>query len=132
MELLVTFAIVATLAAVAVPAYSKYRIRGKVATMVAAGSAAEMTVVNDYFNQGYNLSTINYANNSQPFVTPSSVFISSIAISAGVITVTGNTSELGGRAINITLTPTVVNNDFTWVCSTSSTYFEYAPDECRH
>ena len=131
-ELLITIAILAALAVVGVPTYSKYRVRSKVATMFAAAGSAEFAVSNDYFNQGYKLSTINYANNAQPFTTPSSTVISSISISAGIITITGNTAELGGRTINLVITPVVANNDITWYCSTnSSAYSEFVPTACR-
>lgn len=132
-ELMVTFAIVAALAIIGVPAYSKYRVRTKVATMFAAAGAAQFAVANDYYNQGYTFSTIAYANNSQPFTTPQSSAISSIAISAGIITVTGNSADLGGRTINLIFTPSITNNDITWACATSSsTYFEFVPLSCQH
>jgi len=132
-ELMVTLAIVAALAIIGVPAYSKYRVKTKVATMFAAAGAAQLAVTNDYYNQGYTFSTISYANNSQPFTTPSSSVISSIAISAGIITVSGNSAELGSRGINLVFTPSVSNNDITWLCSTNSTaYFEFVPVSCQN
>lgn len=101
--------------------------------MFAAASAAELAVTNDYFNQGNSFSGIAYSNGSQPFTTAQSTVISSIAISAGVITITGNTSELGGRAINLVFTPSVANSDITWACTTSSsTFFEFVPAACQN
>ena len=133
LELLVTFIIVAVLVVIGVPTYSKYRVRSKVATMFAAAGAAELAVTNDYFNQGNSFSGIAYANGSQPFTTAQSTIISSIVISAGVITITGNSTELGGRAINLVFTPSVVNNDISWACNTSSsTFFELVPAACQN
>lgn len=132
-ELVVVFAIIATLAIIGVPVYSKYRVRANVANMFGAAGAAQLAIANDYFNQGYTFSNSNYANGSQPFTTSQSTVISSIAISSGVITITGNASELGARSINLIFTPSVSNNDISWACATnSSSYFEFVPDSCQH
>jgi type IV pilus assembly protein PilA len=131
-ELLVTFGIIVILAVIGVPTYTKYRVRAKVATMVGSASAAEFAISNDYFNEGYTFANSTYSSGSQPFLVPNNNFVSSIAVTTGTITVTGNSSELGGRAINLTLVPTVTENNITWTCHSSSTFFDYVPDECRN
>lgn len=131
-ELLVTVAIIAALAVIATPAYSKYRIRAKVALMVAAATPAKLAIQNDYFNENYTFANSDYTANSQPFVTDNTDLISSIAVNNGVITVTGNSAELGGRAIVLEFDPTVTNNDISWTCKTSSTFFDFMPLECQN
>lgn len=133
LEMIAVVIILALAATVSVSSYSKYRIRTKVNSMFSASSAAQLAVVNDYFGQGYSSFTgISYAAGSQPFVISPSNFISTIAIVNGVITITGNSTNLGGRAINMTLTPSVSNNEIRWTCSVSSTYWEFAPKECQN
>ncbi len=131
-ELLVAFAIVAIIAVIAIPTYSKYRLRSKVASMVAAASAAEFAVANDYFNQGYTFDKTNFEPESQPFLIPPSDVISSMEVEKGWVRIYGNPAELGGRTINFVFEPTVVNNDITWTCYVSSLYFDLAPEECRN
>jgi len=131
-ELLVTIGILIALTMVAVPSYSNYRIRAKVAAMINAASAAELAVANDYFNQGYTFSNSNFAANSQPYLTSEYNFITSITVTNGIITVTGDPDNLGGRQINLVFTPTIVNNNITWTCSVASTFFDFVPANCKN
>lgn len=131
-ELLVTLSIMIGLTMIAVPSYSNYRIRAKVAAMVSAASAAELAVANDYFNQGYTFSNTDFAANSQPFLTSEYNFITSITVTNGIITVTGNPDNLGGRQINLVFTPNVVNNNVTWTCAVSPAFFDFVPASCKN
>lgn len=131
-ELLVTLGIVLALAMIAVPSYSSYRIRSKVAAMIRAASPAQLAVANDYFNQGYTFNNSDFAANSQPFLTSEYNFISSITVTNGIITVTGNPDNLGGRQINLVFTPSVTNNNITWSCAVSSAFFDFVPANCKN
>ena len=131
-ELLVTCMIVALVALISIPVYTKYRLRAKVATMISAASAAQFAVSNDYFNQGYTFANTTYPANTQPFLTPSSNFISSIDVQEGWVRVTGNPTYLNGNQIDLVFQPTVTNNNITWTCYISSAYFDYAPESCRN
>ncbi len=131
-ELLITIGIVTALAMIAVPSYSNYRIRSKVSAMINTASAAELAVANDYFNQGYTFSNTNFTANSQPFLTSEYDFITSITVTNGVITITGNPNNLGGRQINLVFTPSIENNNITWTCTVSSTFFDFVPASCKN
>lgn len=131
-ELLVTLSILIGLTMIAVPSYSNYRIRSKVAAMISAASAAELAVANDYFNQGYTFSNTDFAANSQPFLISEYNFITSITVTNGIITVTGNPDNLGGRQINLVFTPTVANNNITWTCTVSPAFFDFVPANCKN
>lgn len=132
MELLITCAIIALLALIGIPVYSKYRLRAKLATMVSAASGAQFAVSNDFFNQGYTLVNTTFPPNSQPFLKPSSNFISSIDVEQGWVRVIGDPDYLGGRQINFVFQPTVANNNITWTCYVTPEYFDYAPANCRN
>jgi prepilin-type N-terminal cleavage/methylation domain-containing protein len=132
LELIVTCSIVAILAVISIPVYTKYRIRAKVATMVQAASGAQFAVSNDFFNQGYTLVNTTFPANTQPYLVPHSNFISTIDVEQGWVRVIGNPDYLGGRQINLVFEPTVKNNNITWTCYVSSEYFEYAPANCRN
>ena len=132
MELLVIVVIIIILAAIAVPSYSSYRIRSKVAVMINAASAAQLAVANDYFNQGYTFNNSDFAANSQPFLVPANDFITSIAVTNGIITVTGNADKLGNKQINLVFTPSVTNNNITWTCAVSTAFFDFVPASCQN
>ena len=107
-ELLVTFGIIAVLATVAAPTYSKYRIRAKVSSMFTAASAAEFAVQNDYFNQNNSFAGITYSAGSQPFLIPQTSTISSMA------------------------TPSISNGEINWSCAITAAYVTYAPPQCQN
>lgn len=131
-ELVITCSIIALLALISIPIYTKYRLRSKVSTMISAASGAQFAVANDYFNQGYTFANTNFASGSQPFLVPSSNFISSITVENGWVRVTGDPDYLNGNQIDIVFQPTVENNSVTWTCYIGSAYFEYAPESCRN
>ncbi len=131
-EVLITLSIVAVLAIVAIPTYSKYRLRAKIADMVSAASAAQLAVTTDYFNSGYTFANTTYTAGSQPFLIPKTNLISSMYIQQGWVWVNGNPSALGGRSINLAFGPTVVNNNITWTCYADSTYIDYVPANCKN
>lgn len=131
-ELLVTITIVAIIAAVSIPSYTKYRLRAKVAQLITSVTAAKLAVQNDYFNQGYTLTKSDYISGSQIFVTPTSSIINSIEITDGIITLNANADDFGGRNITLRFNPTVTNNDITWTCYTESQYFDLMPPDCQN
>lgn len=131
-ELIVTVSIVALLALISIPVYTKYRLRSKIGTMIAAASGAQFAVANDYFNQGYTFNNTNFAANTQPFLKPQSNFIDSISVNKGWVRVTGDAANLGGNQIDLVFQPSVENNSVTWTCYISPDYFDYAPENCRN
>lgn len=131
-ELIVTCSIIALLAVIGVPIYTKYRLRAKVAAMVSAASAAQYAVSNSYFDNNYSFDNANYAANSQPFLKSEQNYISSIAIENGWVRVTGDPEYLGDNQIDLAFAPVVENNNITWTCYISPSYFDYAPESCRN
>lgn len=131
-ELIVTCSIIALIALIAIPVYTKYRLRAKVATMVSAGNPAQLAVANDYFNQGYTFANTTFAAGSQPFLVPSVNYITSINVSTGWVRVIGNATYLNGNQINLAFKPTVTNNNITWTCYITPGFFSYAPTNCQN
>jgi len=133
-ELLVTIAILALIVGFALPSFTTYMLRSKVNTMYEAAAAAKFVVTNDYLNQGA-LTSITYPSGSTAFTTPaqSSDYISSIDVTSGKITVTGNATKLNNKAITLVITPTLdVRQQLSWACCVlSSAFFNFAPVECR-
>lgn len=131
-ELIVTCSIIALIALISIPVYTKYRLRAKVAAMISAGNAAQLAVANDYFNQGYTFANTTFTAGSQPFLVPSANFITSINVDTGWVRVVGNATYLNGNQINVAFEPTVENNNITWTCYITPAFFSYAPENCRN
>ena len=133
LELLVVLVIVGVIAAAALPNFQKFILRSRVSTMYEAATAAQFAVTNDFYNQGYVLTNVNYASGAAAFTTPSSTYITSISITTGRVTITGNASRLFNNAIVLTITPTSDQNQtISWQCCVGNTaFYDYVPSNCR-
>lgn len=123
-ELMIVIAIIGILAAVALPAYQDYTVRAKASEMVLASSAAK-NIVSEYV----------LVEGTIPGATDVSVqnitqgVTSSVSWNGTSIVVVGRSSELGGNAVTMTLTPAIGGGGVTWVCgATAGT--QYLPSSC--
>lgn len=127
-ELMIVIAIIGILAAIAIPAYNYFIIRSRVSELINVSSYPKAAIAEYRISKGVMPSSnaIAGVNNI------STNYVSSFIISNnGVITITGNQTNLGtGGAIAIVLTPTFTNGAVTWVC-TSTGAVEYVPSTCR-
>jgi len=128
-ELMIVVAIIAILAAIALPAYQDYVVRSRVAEGMGLVSAAKVTVVENAAN-GNALA----GGWTAPTATRNTA---SVAIAAdGVITLT-TTPRAGGGTIVFTPSPALVAGtppatNVTWVCNTGGSLAQkYRPAECR-
>ena len=127
-ELMIVIAIIAILAAIALPAYQDYLVKARVSEIILAASSARTTVAE--------------AAAADPAVgmpatanveSQASKYVSSVAYAAGVITATA-TDQVGGTvtaADTITLTGTkAANGQVTWVCN-GTMDAKYRPATCN-
>ncbi|MEQ7414676.1 pilin [Xanthomonas campestris pv. campestris] len=124
-ELMIVVAIIAILAAIALPAYQDYLIKSRVSEVVLAASSARTTVAEAAASDtGTAMPT------GVSIETQSSKYVSGVAYTGGVITATSQ--ALGGTATGtITLTGTkAANGQVTWVCS-GSIPAKYRPATCQ-
>lgn len=135
-ELMITVAIVGILAAVALPAYQDYTIRGQVAEGFTLAEGAKTAVAENYANNG-DLTKIT-KNADVNYSGATGKYVSGVAVGAnGVITAT-----YGGQANSkiatgtVTLTPTQDPNGtgtLIWTCAPDGKVVlqKYVPTSCK-
>jgi type IV pilus assembly protein PilA len=134
-ELMIVVAIIAILAAIAIPAYQDYLIRAQISEgMVLAGGAkaAEWDFVS-------NTGRLPGNNESAGLVTATSIsgkYVSSVDVSNGIIKVLFNGPQ-ANVAIRPTtkyflLSPITLAGSITWTCTGSTVDRKYLPTSCRN
>ncbi|MHC9013108.1 pilin [Stenotrophomonas rhizophila] len=133
-ELMIVVAIIAILAAIALPAYQDYTVRARVSEGLTLASAAKTIVAENASNGADDLGQ-GYA-----FANPTTnVNDITVAAATGVISVT---MEANAKDVELTLTPqsegaalaggTVPGDVITWQCEVSeAANNKYVPAECR-
>ena len=107
--LMIVVAIIGILAAVALPAYQNYTVKARVSEVILAASSCRSTITDIVQNSPVvNLGT---ALSTSCTIAPTKMVASGSASAAGVITVVGNATNLGGEvtatANAIDLTPMI-------------------------
>ncbi len=133
-ELMIVVAIIGVLAAVALPTYQDYTVRGRVSEALVAASAAKATVVENAASGSASLG-VGY---TAPTAT-SNVTSVSITSTNGQITVT-TTSKAGngtlifvpgtGSAHTALTAGTIPTDRIGWSCTTGTLLSKYRPSEC--
>jgi type IV pilus assembly protein PilA len=130
-ELMIVIAIIAILAAIALPAYQDYTIRAKVSETNVAMSAAKLAVAETAQSQGI-LATAVASNTTAGYDSPSTNLIKGVTIANGVIT--GETQNTGAKVDPVlVLTPTQTDKDapITWACTFKGGVAKHVPASCR-
>ena len=132
-ELMIVIAIIAILAAIAIPAYQDYTVRSKVSELVVAADACKTSVAEYYQSKGSlpaNTSSSGCSNNSTQY-------IASLSVTNGAITVQAQNKTTLATAAgqNFVLTPTAgsdTSKPLSWSCVTNTTIpAKYLPATCR-
>ena len=130
-ELMIVIAIIAILAAIAIPAYQDYTIRSQVSEGANLVSSAKLAVAQTYDETG------NFPGNntSAGLANSASIngnYVTSVGVSgAGVITATyGNEANGAITGNNLTFTPTDEGGSISWECA-GNVETQYRPSSCR-
>ncbi|WP_372393158.1 pilin [Xanthomonas sp. NCPPB 3582] len=133
-ELMIVVAIIAILAAIALPAYQDYTIRARVTELAVIAGAAKNTVAENIANNGGTLpaDACQGVDTTIPSTSKNTASMTCTA-ATGAIQVTGNSTTTKGTIL--TFTPTVPTGNSavgtTWACAGSGSNAKYYPAECR-
>lgn len=132
-ELMIVVAIIAILAAIAIPAYQDYLVRTQVSEGAVLSDGAKTAVAEFYSNTGRLVGN----NASAGLATPASIsgkYVANVTVAAGIITATyGNQANtaITGAANTFVLSPVTNAGSINWTCTKSTVLPKYLPTSCR-
>ncbi len=134
-ELMIVVAIIAILAAIAIPAYQDYLVRTQVSEGAVLADGAKTAVAEFYSNTG----RMPAANGSAGLATPASIsgqYVSSITVANGLITAlyTGPKANtvLSSNSSTLLLSPITHAGSVEWHCKAGNVLpSKYLPSSCR-
>jgi type IV pilus assembly protein PilA len=131
-ELMIVVAIIAILAAIAIPAYQDYVIRTQVTEGMVLSTGAKGAVWDFVSNTGRfppNNQSAGLAVNT----AISGDYVSSVDVTKGIITVAfnGPGANAAIRAQNLVLSPISHDGSIAWICTPSTLNARYLPTACR-
>ncbi len=134
-ELMIVVAIIAILAAIAIPAYQDYIIRSQVSEGSTLADGAKTAVAEFYSNKGIMPSN----NGSAGLASAASItgsYVKSVAVASGKITATFSKAspQKANTAIDgatLVLSPVTSTGSTSWTCTGGTVSQKYLPSSCR-
>lgn len=135
-ELMIVVAIIAILAAIAIPAYQDYTVRSQVSEGMSLADGAKTAVAEWYSNKG----VLNSAGNaSVGLATPASIqgsYVTSVTVTptTGVIAVAYGGPKASAKIPTtsiLNLSPVTHSGSVSWVCNSTTIAPKYLPTSCR-
>ena len=132
-ELMIVVAIIAILAAIALPAYQDYLARSQVSEAMSLTSGARTAVAEEYANAGSFAAITNTTAGLAPAASINGTYVNDVAVAAGIITATFNATEASAKIQGDTfvLSPVDAGGSISWTCSNSGVDSKYLPSSCR-
>lgn len=129
-ELMIVVAIIAILAAIALPAYQDYTVRSRVSELAVLASGAKATIGENIANNGGVIAAGSCSGVNTFNTATTNAASLACADTTGVITVTGTDKA---KNVQLIFTPNVGNAAvIAWSCKTNAaTNYKYVPAECR-
>lgn len=131
-ELMIVVAIIAVLAAIAIPAYQDYLIRAQVTEGMSLASGAKSAVW-DYISNTGQYPSNNESAGMAPKAEVVGSYVSSVDVAGGAITVEfkGPKANQAIRDELLVLSPTTAGGSILWTCKPSTLEGKYLPTVCR-
>lgn len=130
-ELMIVVAIIAILAAIAIPAYQDYTIRSQIGEGIVLASGAKNGVW-DYHSAYGSFPADNTAAGLQSPASIRGNFVTQVEVTSGVVEVTfgyGVNARISGSSVQ--LSPLDQGGSIVWDCSSTSIPDRYLPTQCR-
>jgi type IV pilus assembly protein PilA len=137
-ELMIVVAIIAILAAIAIPAYQDYLIRAQVSEGATLADGAQTAVAEYYSNTG-NMPTNNLSAGIAVAGSINGKYVSSVTVGAGGM-ISALFSNAGGHVANLAINTKVIafspvtnGGSIAWHCGNAATTVtaKYLPSSCR-
>lgn len=130
-ELMIVVAIIAILAAIALPAYQDYLIRAQVSEGLALSTGARAAIWDFSSQKGRMPPT----NQSAGLAIPASItgpYVTSVDATGGVILVTfGDRANVAITTKTLQVSPVTAAGSLTWNCKSTAILPQYLPTTCR-
>ncbi|KGO98173.1 pilin [Novilysobacter defluvii] len=131
-ELMIVVAIIAILAAIALPAYQDYVARSQVSEGASLAAGAKTGVAEEYANTGDFTGIDNTAAGLDAAANINGKYVTQVEVEDGVITVTyGNDASAKIAAATLVYEPTDQGGSISWQCDNSTLDAKYLPSACR-
>jgi len=132
-ELMIVVAIIAILAAIAIPAYQNYLIRAQVSEGLSLATAAKSAVWEYATDRGL----FPTDNAEAGLVSASSIsgkYVSKVTVTNGLIIATFNstTANANIHGATVVLSPITTEGSVIWSCGGSTVHPQYLPSSCRN
>jgi type IV pilus assembly protein PilA len=130
-ELMIVVAIIAILAAIALPAYQDYVIRSQISEGYVLGDAARLAIWDFVGNTGrYPGSNLSAGMPSASSITGN--YVTNLNVVGGVATVTfGNKANIAISGLTLELSPNTNPGAIDWRCTSTTIPGKYLPTICR-
>ena len=134
-ELMIVVAIIAILAAIAIPAYQDYVVRSQVSEGMTLADGSKTAVAEFYSNYGH-FPTNNASAGVASASSISGSYVKSVGIAGGVITATFSKAspQKANQAIDgktLILSPISTTGSTKWTCNSGTVPLKYLPSSCR-
>ena len=136
-ELMIVVAIIAILAAIALPAYQDYTIRSQVSECDVLASGAKTAVAETFMNTG----TPPVDNPAAGLAAATDItgkYVSQVAVNNGVVTCTFSSTapqranaRITGQTLTLTPVLSTTLGSVTWTCASTTIDQKYLPTICR-